>query len=94
MASAVPEATFDAAREARVLTSKAVDAVQQKVREAERTYRIARRRAEDIATDATTSIRRRPLATVGVALGIGLAVGAAGALAATACRGLFRSPSR
>ncbi len=84
MIPAVARGAFEeASQEARVLAAKAGDTVQESARATKRSYRVAMRRAEDAANDATTCIRKQPLTAVGVALGAGLALGAvAGFLAA------------
>jgi len=67
----------EAADEARVFAAKAAEAVQEGVHAARRSYRLAKRRAEDAADDATACIRKQPLTAVGVAFVAGLAIGAA-----------------
>lgn len=71
-------ALADAAREARVLASKASDIVDDTLRTARRSYSTARHRVEDAADDATKIVRKQPLRSVGVALGAGLVLGVAG----------------
>lgn len=88
MTPAVAEAAFaEASREARVLASRAADAVQEGVHAARRTYAIAQRRAEDAADDAAHYIRKQPLTSVGLALGAGLVIGVTGAFIAHAISG-------
>ena len=83
MIPAVARGAFEeASAEARVLAAKADETVQEGVHAAKRRYRVAMRRAEDAANDATTCIRRQPLTAVGVALGAGLAIGAVGSFLA------------
>jgi ElaB/YqjD/DUF883 family membrane-anchored ribosome-binding protein len=64
--------------DARLLKSIAADAVEDGVHAAKRTYKIAVRRFEDVSDQAATRIRRQPFKALGVALGAGLLVGAAG----------------
>ena len=84
MIPVVARGAFDeASAEARVLAARAGETVQESVDAAKRSYRVAKRRAENAADDATTCIRKQPLTAVGAALGAGLAIGAvAGFLAA------------
>jgi ElaB/YqjD/DUF883 family membrane-anchored ribosome-binding protein len=72
----------EVAEEARVFAAKAAEAVQEGVHEARRSYRLAKRRAEDAVDDATACIRKQPLRAVGVAFGAGLAIGVAGGFVA------------
>ena len=88
MIPAVARVAFEeASEEARVLAAKASETVQEGVHAAKRNYRVAMRRAEDAANDATTCIRKQPLTAVGVALGAGLAIGAVGGFLAAVIAG-------
>jgi ElaB/YqjD/DUF883 family membrane-anchored ribosome-binding protein len=78
MTPAVARAFEETSEEARVLAARAVEAAEQGTRAARRSYRLARRRAEDAADEAATCIRRQPLKAVGAALGAGLVIGVAG----------------
>jgi ElaB/YqjD/DUF883 family membrane-anchored ribosome-binding protein len=87
MTSAVARAVLEeASDEMRALAGNAAEALDQGVRQARRTYRLARRRAEDAANDVSTCIRMQPLTAVGVALGAGIVIGAAGAFLMAAIR--------
>jgi ElaB/YqjD/DUF883 family membrane-anchored ribosome-binding protein len=88
MTPAVAESTFaDATREARVLAAKASEAVEDGLHAARRSYKIARRRADDAAGDVAAYIKKQPLMTVGVALGAGLVLGLAGGFILSAVSG-------
>jgi ElaB/YqjD/DUF883 family membrane-anchored ribosome-binding protein len=82
MTPAVARALDEASEEARVLAAKAAEAVEKRAHAASRSYRLARRRAEDAADEAATCIRKQPLKAVGAALGAGLVIGVAGGLLA------------
>jgi ElaB/YqjD/DUF883 family membrane-anchored ribosome-binding protein len=85
MTTAAARAAFaEASEDARALAARAGEAVEEGVHAAKRTFRTAQRRAEDVANDATTCIRKQPFTAVTVALGAGLALGAAGAVLAIA----------
>ena len=87
MTSAVArEVLEEASNEVRALAGNAADAFDKGTHEAGRTYRLARRRAEDAAYDAATCIRKQPLTAVGVALAAGMVIGAAGGFLAAAIR--------
>ena len=87
MTSAVARAVLEeASDEVRALAGNAAETLDKGMHEARRTYRLARRRAEDAATDAATCIRKQPLTAVGVALSAGLVIGAAGGLLIAAIR--------
>ena len=86
-AALAENAITEAAREARVLASKAGDAVEDGMRAARRSFRTAQHRAEDAAGDAATIVRKQPLMSVGAALGAGLVLGVAGARIARAVAG-------
>jgi ElaB/YqjD/DUF883 family membrane-anchored ribosome-binding protein len=83
VARAVLEETSD---EVRALAGDAAEAFEKRMLEARRTYRLARRRAEDAANDAATCIRNQPLTAVGVALAAGIVIGAAGGFLIAATR--------
>ena len=74
-----------------MFAAKATEAVEEGVHEARRSYRLARRRAEDAADDAAARIRRQPLKSVGAAFGAGLVIGAAGAFVAAVIGVRFRT---
>lgn len=78
MAPAVARAFEETSAEARVLAAKAAEAVEEGAHAARRSYRLAKRRAEDAADEAATCIRKQPLKAVGAALGAGLMIGVAG----------------
>jgi ElaB/YqjD/DUF883 family membrane-anchored ribosome-binding protein len=87
MTSTVARAVLDeASDEVRALAENAAEALDKGMHDARRTYRLARRRAEDAANDVTTCIREQPLTAVGVALGAGIVIGAAGGLLMAAIR--------
>ena len=72
--AAIEEVAEEAAR---VFAARAAEAIEEGVHAARRGYRLAQRRVEGAADDATACIRRQPLRAVGVAFGAGLAIGAA-----------------
>ena len=82
MTPAVARALNEASEETRVLAARAAEAVEEGAHAARRSYRLARRRAEDVADDAVSCIRKQPLKAVGAALGAGLVIGLAGGLLA------------
>jgi ElaB/YqjD/DUF883 family membrane-anchored ribosome-binding protein len=85
MTTAVARAVFEeASEEVRALAARAGEVAEEGVHLAKRTVRTAQRRAEDAANDAATCIRQQPLTAVSVAVGAGLAIGAAGAFFAAA----------
>lgn len=61
--------------EASCLKEKMAEAVEDGVETAERALRRARRSAEDAIDSATYQIKRHPLQSVGITLGIGLVCG-------------------
>ena len=88
MTSAVARAVLEeASDEMRALAGNAAEALDKRMHEARRTYRLARRRAEDAANDAATCIRKQPVTAVGVALGAGIVIGAAGGFLLATIRG-------
>jgi ElaB/YqjD/DUF883 family membrane-anchored ribosome-binding protein len=78
MNPALAHAFEETSEEARVLAANAAEVVEQGAHVARRSYRLAKRRAEDAADEAATCIRRQPLKAVGAALGAGLVIGVAG----------------
>ena len=80
------EVLEEASDEVRAVAGNAAEALDKGMHEATRTYRLARRRAEDAANDASTCIRKQPLTAVGVALGAGIVIGAAGGFFIAAIR--------
>ena len=78
MTPAVARAFEEASTEARVLATKAGEAVEEGVHAARRSYRLAKHRVEDAADEASTCIRKQPFKAVGTALGAGLVIGVAG----------------
>jgi len=62
--------------EAKLLNSLAKDTLEEAVHAAKVELRRKVRKLEDLREDAVTQVRRRPLAAVGAAFGIGLGVGA------------------
>ena len=75
-------AVEEVAEEARVFAARAAQTVQGGAQVARRSYRLAKRRAEDVADEAAARIRKQPLRAVGAAFGAGLAIGVAGGFVA------------
>lgn len=63
--------------EARLLKSRAVDAIEDRMVAARRAVTSARRGVEDLTDQAAHQVRRQPLKTVALVLGVGLALGLA-----------------
>lgn len=61
--------------EARLLSSMAADAVEDRVYAAKRAVKSVERRVEDLKEEAVHGIKRRPLGAVSGAFGIGLGLG-------------------
>jgi len=62
--------------EAKLLKSLAKDTMEEAVHAVKVGFRRSARKLEDLKDDATTRVRRRPLAAVGAAFGIGVGLGA------------------
>ncbi|MDH4066105.1 MAG: hypothetical protein OEW19_17020 [Acidobacteriota bacterium] len=80
--SAVTERVLDAARqaehvahEARRMTERAADVLEDGLHTAKRTYKRRVHELEDLRDQAETSVRRNPLAAIGVTFAAGLLMG-------------------
>ena len=62
--------------EAKLLKSLAKDTIEEAVHAVKVGFRRNARRLEDLKDDATTQVRRRPLAALGAAFGVGVGLGA------------------
>jgi ElaB/YqjD/DUF883 family membrane-anchored ribosome-binding protein len=69
------ERVAHASHQAHILKSMAQDAIEGGVHAARRTMKRRVRQLEDLADSATLRIRRRPLAAIGTAAAVGMAVG-------------------
>jgi ElaB/YqjD/DUF883 family membrane-anchored ribosome-binding protein len=94
MTPAVARALNEASEETRVLAAKAAEAVEEGAHAARRGYRLARRRAEDVADNAVSCIRKQPLKAVGAALGAGLVIGVATGLLSAVLGGRWAGHKR